>query len=84
MLRHTGGHFGIANELMIFPESGYTVVILTNGEVENYWEVSNLIKKQLTGSTNATDNFFYTKDVIRTDDAVMKSVYLALKEATKK
>lgn len=66
MLGHTGGHFGIANELMIFPESGYTVVILTNGEVENYWEVSNLIKKQLTGSTNATDNFFYTKDVIRT------------------
>lgn len=66
MLGHTGGHFGIANELMIFPESGYTVVILTNGEVENYWEVSNLIKKQLTGSTNATDNFFYTKDLIRT------------------
>lgn len=66
MLGHTGGHFGIANELMIFPESAYTVVILTNGEVENYWEVSNLIKKQLTGSTNATDNFFYTKDVIRT------------------
>lgn len=66
MLGHTGGHFGIANELMIFPESGYTIVILTNGEVENYWEVSNLIKKQLTGSTNATDNFFYTKDVIRT------------------
>ncbi|GGG59217.1 serine hydrolase [Epilithonimonas arachidiradicis] len=66
MLGHTGGHFGIANELMIFPESGYTVVILTNGEVENYWEASNLIKKELTGSTNATDNFFYTKDVIRT------------------
>ncbi|WP_278353584.1 serine hydrolase [Chryseobacterium gleum] len=66
MLGHTGGHFGIANELMIFPESGYTVVILTNGEVENYWQVSNLIKKQLTGSTNATDNFFYTKDLIRT------------------
>lgn len=63
---HTGGHFGIANELVIFPDLGYTIVILTNGEVENYWEVSNLIKKQLIGSTPSTDNFFFTKDIIKT------------------
>ncbi|PJJ67521.1 serine hydrolase [Chryseobacterium geocarposphaerae] len=65
MIGHTGGHLGIANELMIFPDSGYTVVILTNGEVENYWEVSNLIKKQLAGSTPSIDNFFYTKEMIK-------------------
>lgn len=62
---HTGGHDGIACELMIYPDLGYTVVILTNGEVENYWEVSNLIKKQLVGSTPSIDNFFYTKDIIK-------------------
>lgn len=61
---HTGGHYGIANELMIFPDLGYTVVILTNGEVENYWEVSNFIKSRLCGPSPATDNYFYTKRVI--------------------
>lgn len=63
---HTGGHDGIACEIMIYPDLGYTVVILTNGEVENYWEVSNLIKKQLVGSAPSIDNFFYTKDIIKT------------------
>ncbi|MBV6880118.1 serine hydrolase domain-containing protein [Epilithonimonas ginsengisoli] len=63
---HTGGHDGIACELMIYPDLGYTVVILTNGEVENYWEASNLIKKQLVGSAPSIDNFFYTKDIIKT------------------
>lgn len=62
---HTGGHYGIANELMIFPDLGYTVVILTNGEVENYWEVSNIIKKQIVGPTPSIDNFFYTKNIIK-------------------
>ncbi|TZF92248.1 serine hydrolase [Chryseobacterium panacisoli] len=66
IIGHTGGHDGIACELMIYPDLGYTVVILTNGEVENYWEVSNLIKKQLVGSAPSIDNFFYTKDIIKT------------------
>lgn len=61
---HTGGHFGIANELMICPDLGYTVVILTNGEVENYWEASNFIKSRIFGSTATTDNYFYTRKVI--------------------
>ncbi|MDH6210338.1 D-alanyl-D-alanine carboxypeptidase [Chryseobacterium sp. BIGb0186] len=63
---HTGGHDGIACELMIYPDLGYTVAILTNGEVENYWEASNLIKKQLVGSSPSIDNFFYTKNIIKT------------------
>lgn len=63
---HTGGHFGIANELMISPGLGYTVIILTNGEVENYWEVSNFIKSRLFGPSPSTDNYFYTKRVIAT------------------
>lgn len=66
---HTGGHFGIANELIICPDLGYTVIILTNGEVENYWEVSNFIKSRLFGPSVTTDNYFYTKRVI---DAMVK------------
>lgn len=63
---HTGGHDGVASEIMIYPDLGYTVVILTNGEVENYWEASNLIKKQLAGLSQSIDNFFYTKDITKT------------------
>jgi D-alanyl-D-alanine carboxypeptidase len=66
IIGHTGGHDGVASEIMIYPDLGYTVVILTNGEVENYWEASNLIKKQLVGSAPSIDNFFYTKDIIKT------------------
>lgn len=66
IIGHTGGHDGIACELMIYPDLGYTVIILTNGEVENYWEASNLIKKQLVGPAPSIENFFYTKDIIKT------------------
>lgn len=66
IIGHTGGHDGVASEIMIYPDLSYTVVILTNGEVENYWEVSNLIKKQLVGSSPSIDNFFYTKDIVKT------------------
>lgn len=61
---HTGGHFGIANEFFVCPDLGYTVVIMTNGEVENYWEVSNLIKSLLLGPTAASNNYYFTKSVI--------------------
>jgi len=33
--------------------------------VENYWEVSNFIKRQLIGSTPALDNYFYTRKIIK-------------------
>lgn len=63
VMGHTGGHYGIANEFMIIPDLHYIVVILTNGEVENYWEASNFIKYKLVGSTPAMDNYFFTRKV---------------------
>lgn len=63
VIGHTGGHYGIANELMILPESAYVVVILTNGEVENYWAVSNFIKRKLVGTTPGIDNYFFTRRI---------------------
>jgi len=61
LMGHTGGHYGIANELMIIPDLNYVVIILTNGEVENYWETANYIKRQLVGPTPALDNYFFTR-----------------------
>ncbi len=63
VIGHTGGHYGIANEFMIIPDLKYIVVILTNGEVENYWETANFIKRQLLGHTPAIDNYFFTRKV---------------------
>lgn len=65
VIGHTGGHFGIANEMMIYPDLGFVVIILTNGEVENYWEASNFIEKQLIGNTPSLDNYFFTKEIIK-------------------
>ncbi|SEL99802.1 CubicO group peptidase, beta-lactamase class C family [Chitinophaga rupis] len=64
VLGHTGGHFGIANELMIYEDLDYTVIILTNGEVEDYWEISNTIKDMLTGPSAATAGYFYTTRIV--------------------
>lgn len=61
---HTGGHFGIANEFLICPVLAYTVIIMTNGEVENYWDVSHLIKTALMGSSPASESFYFTKKTI--------------------
>ncbi|MBO9657932.1 MAG: serine hydrolase [Chitinophagaceae bacterium] len=61
---HTGGHFGIANEFLMCPQLGYTVIILTNGEVETYWDVANLIKSNLFGRSTSSDNYYFTKKII--------------------
>ncbi|HJT75489.1 MAG TPA: serine hydrolase, partial [Chitinophaga sp.] len=66
IIGHTGGHYGIANELMIYEDLGYTVVILTNGEVENYWEISNTLKNLLAGPSASTEGYFFTTRLVNT------------------
>ncbi|MDC0722171.1 serine hydrolase domain-containing protein [Nannocystis bainbridge] len=61
---HGGGHVGIADELLILPELGYTVVILTNGDVENFWDVQSFIKRELLGPTSERASFEFTSRVI--------------------
>lgn len=70
LIGHSGGSDGIANELMIFTDLGYTVVILTNGDVENFWDVQTFVKRELMGSSRDTDNYYFTKKLI--DTAVAK------------
>ena len=64
IIGHGGGNVGIADELMIFTDLGYTAVILTNGEVENFWNIQTFIKKSLAGSSPDIDGFYFTQDVI--------------------
>jgi D-alanyl-D-alanine carboxypeptidase len=64
LIGHSGGSTGIANELMIFTDLGYTVVILTNGDVENFWDVQTFVKRELMGPSPTTDTYYFTKKLI--------------------
>jgi D-alanyl-D-alanine carboxypeptidase len=61
---HSGGHAGIAGEVMVFEDLGYTAVVLTNGEVEAYWELERVIKRLLAGDDAAARSYWFTRDLI--------------------
>ena len=64
IIGHSGGNIGIADELMITTDMGYTVVILTNGDVDNYWDIDAFIRKRLVGGTPQTLNYDFTRQLI--------------------
>lgn len=51
----TGGHIGIASEVWLHQDTGWSVAILTNGEVDGYWGLSVVVKDLLCGRSAATD-----------------------------
>ncbi len=51
----TGGHFGIASEVWLHQDTGWSVAIMTNGEVDGYWGLSVAVKDLLFGESSATD-----------------------------
>jgi hypothetical protein len=61
---HSGGHVGIANELMVFTDLGYTVVILTNGDVDAFWDVQSFLKKLIVGTTPDGANYEFTRELV--------------------
>jgi CubicO group peptidase (beta-lactamase class C family) len=63
---HSGGHIGIANELLIFPDLGYVAVILTNGDVDNFWAAQGFIKRRIVGESAETARYDYTLRLIDT------------------
>jgi len=74
IIGHGGGNLGIADELMIFTDLGYTVVIMTNGDVDNFWNVQTFIKQLLAGPTPDIDGFYFTQRAI---DVTVRSGYVA-------
>jgi len=62
---HSGGHWGVGSELRIFTELGYTVVLLTNRDLEaGFLEARYFIQDQLVGVTSTTRSYFFTKKVM--------------------
>lgn len=54
---HTGGHIGIASEVMVFEDLGWTLALLTNGDVDGYWSVNAFVKDLLCGESMSTSHY---------------------------
>ncbi len=64
IIGHSGGHVGIADELMIFTDLGYTAVIFTNGDVADFWNIQTFLKKRIVGPTPDTESYDFTARAI--------------------
>ncbi|AWW73525.1 hypothetical protein CD351_03675 [Erythrobacter sp. KY5] len=64
LLGHSGGHYGVACELMIFPDLDTTCVVLTNGDVDGYWDTEAFVHELIAGPTKETRNYRFTQDLI--------------------
>ncbi len=64
VLGHSGGHYGVAAELMMFPEIKTTFVVLSNGDVDGYWDMEMFVHELIAGPTDETRAYAFTKDLI--------------------
>lgn len=64
LIGHSGGHYGVAAELMMFPDLDTTFVILSNGDVDGYWNIEMFAHQLITGPTDETRNYDYTQRII--------------------
>lgn len=64
LMGHSGGHYGVACELMMFPDLDTTCVVLTNGDVDGYWDTEAFAHELIAGPTEKTRNYHFTQDLI--------------------
>ncbi|GAM98599.1 beta-lactamase [alpha proteobacterium U9-1i] len=79
IIGHSGGHYGVAGELMLF-DSGYTFIVLMNGEVDPFWDINNWIKRELVGENDTVRNYNFTRaliDELARDPAAGRAFYAA-------
>ncbi|MEH0157278.1 serine hydrolase [Limibacter armeniacum] len=63
---HSGGHFGVGAEWRVFEKQNYTVVLLTNKDLDQgFLDARFFIEKTITGPTPKLDSYFFTKKVIK-------------------
>lgn len=75
---HNGGHYGIAAELMMFEGRGLTCVILMNGEVETFYDLSNWMKREAAGEHDGLRDYYFTRaliDAFAHDEAEGRALY---------
>ena len=61
IIGHSGGHDGVAGELMVWPESGYRLSILSNSEPDGYFAIVSRIKQLLSGTDRISRVYDYSR-----------------------
>lgn len=78
ILGHSGGHYGIAAELMMFEGRAMTFVVLANGEVDAYYDLSNWMKREAAGEHEGLRDYYFTRaliDAFARDPAEGRALY---------
>jgi D-alanyl-D-alanine carboxypeptidase len=63
LIGHSGGHDGVAAELMLWPDDGRIAIILHNGEVDGYWPMAHGVRQAFCGDHPAAADFTFTRHV---------------------
>lgn len=64
---HSGGHYGVGAEWRVFEKQNYVVALLTNKDLDQgFFDARFFIEKTIAGNTPKLDNYFFTRDVIKT------------------
>lgn len=62
---HNGGAHGVSAELDVYKDSDYVVVTLSNrGALDGWVDVRSMIRETLAGSTDETDKFLGSKELV--------------------
>lgn len=78
IIGHSGGHIGIAGELMIFVDLDRCFIILTNSEVDGFWDINNWIKREIAGDSEAGRAYYFSRTLIDElvhDEAAGRKLY---------
>ncbi|WP_417785265.1 serine hydrolase [Tenacibaculum sp.] len=64
---HSGGHYGTGAEWRVFEKQNYTVILLTNKDLDQgFFDARFFIEKTISGTTPKLNNYFFTKEVVKT------------------
>lgn len=66
IIGHSGGHYGVAGEVMVWPASGYRLSVLSNSEPDGYFGIVSFIKKAISGADAISRNFDFNRDLATT------------------
>lgn len=66
IIGHSGGHPGWAGELMVWPQSGWRLSILTNCEPDAYFSIVSFVKQLLSGADPISRNHDFTRRLANT------------------
>jgi D-alanyl-D-alanine carboxypeptidase len=63
VIGHSGGHPGVAADMRLLPNSGYGFVLLSNSDVDAFFDLDIFVRRLLTGDDQTARNYAFTVDL---------------------